>query len=283
MGFEPKREEVRRMIAESDREGSGTISFDTFKAVMASKMHTRDPKEESIKAFRLFDDDETGTISLKNLRRVAKELGENMTDDELQVTLLAACTPPCRSAMPRKPRPTPARLPLYAWSSTATHRGGSLACSDGRTRPPRLIHLPAACIHSLRRSSTSATRMGVARSYWRTSAPYCSRHRRSSRGMPTPPPPAPAAHRPRSRTPPSSACFSCRQGCVHCAAAALWVTRRRTDPSSMYEVTCLGRPALISPRRYTPLRGVIACMSLLCCSRLSCVVRLSEVLAVSAV
>ena len=84
MGFEPKREEVRRMIAESDREGSGTISFATFQSVMAGKMHARDPKEESIKAFRLFDDDETGTISLKNLRRVAKELGENMTDDELQ-------------------------------------------------------------------------------------------------------------------------------------------------------------------------------------------------------
>uniref|UniRef100_A0A7S2IJ89 EF-hand domain-containing protein n=1 Tax=Haptolina brevifila TaxID=156173 RepID=A0A7S2IJ89_9EUKA len=84
MGFEPKREEVRRMIAESDRDGSGTISFDTFQKVMADKMHARDPKEESIKAFRLFDDDETGTISLKNLRRVAKELGENMSDDELQ-------------------------------------------------------------------------------------------------------------------------------------------------------------------------------------------------------
>ena len=61
MGFEPKREEVRRMIAESDREGSGTISFETFQAVMSSKMHNRDPKEEAIKAFRLFDDDETGT------------------------------------------------------------------------------------------------------------------------------------------------------------------------------------------------------------------------------
>ena len=84
MGFEPKRDEVRRMIAESDRDGSGTISFDTFQSVMANKMHARDPKEEAIKAFRLFDDDETGTISLKNLRRVAKELGENMTDDELQ-------------------------------------------------------------------------------------------------------------------------------------------------------------------------------------------------------
>ena len=84
MGFEPKRDEVRRMIAESDRDGSGTISFDTFQSVMANKMHARDPKEEAIKAFRLFDDDETGTISLKNLRRVAKELGENMTDDEIQ-------------------------------------------------------------------------------------------------------------------------------------------------------------------------------------------------------
>lgn len=51
---------------------------------MATKMSYRDPRDESLKSFRLFDDDETGTISLKNLRRVAKELGENMTDDELQ-------------------------------------------------------------------------------------------------------------------------------------------------------------------------------------------------------
>ena len=84
MGFEPKRDEVRAMIAQSDRDGSGTISFDTFQTVMAPKMVHRNPKEEAVKAFRLFDDDETGTISLKNLRRVAKELGENMTDDELQ-------------------------------------------------------------------------------------------------------------------------------------------------------------------------------------------------------
>ena len=47
-------------------------------------MMERDPIEEMRKAFKLFLDGENDKIGLKELRRVAKELGENMTDDELQ-------------------------------------------------------------------------------------------------------------------------------------------------------------------------------------------------------
>ena len=73
------------MIADVDKDGSGTIDFEEFLSMMTTKMGERDSKEEMLKAFRLFDDDETGKISFKNLKRVAKELGENMTDEELQV------------------------------------------------------------------------------------------------------------------------------------------------------------------------------------------------------
>lgn len=72
------------MIADIDKDGSGTIDFDEFIIMMTSKMGERDSKEEMTKAFRLFDDDDTGKISFKNLKRVSKELGETMTDEELQ-------------------------------------------------------------------------------------------------------------------------------------------------------------------------------------------------------
>ena len=84
LGFEPKKEEIKKMISDIDKDGSGTIDFTEFLEMMTSKMSEKDSREEILKAFRLFDDDETGKISFRNLKRVAKELGENMTDEELQ-------------------------------------------------------------------------------------------------------------------------------------------------------------------------------------------------------
>merc|ERR1719240_1901814 len=64
------------MISDVDDDGSGTIEYEEFLKMMTHKILNRDPKDEILKAFRLFDDDETGKISFKYLKRVAKELQE---------------------------------------------------------------------------------------------------------------------------------------------------------------------------------------------------------------
>jgi centrin-1 len=84
LGFEPSKEEIRKLISQIDKDKDGNVDFSEFLAMMTMKMGERDSKEEMVKAFRLFDDDESGKISFRNLKRVAMELGESITDEELQ-------------------------------------------------------------------------------------------------------------------------------------------------------------------------------------------------------
>ena len=84
LGFEPKKEELKRIISSVDKDGSGTLDFAAFLEVMTSKMSERDSREEILKAFRLFDSNGTGRITFRELKRVAIELGEQLTDEEIQ-------------------------------------------------------------------------------------------------------------------------------------------------------------------------------------------------------
>eukprot|EP01022_Parablepharisma_sp_SALTPOND_P036389 TRINITY_DN98_c0_g1_i2.p9 TRINITY_DN98_c0_g1~~TRINITY_DN98_c0_g1_i2.p9 ORF type:complete len:193 (-),score=39.51 TRINITY_DN98_c0_g1_i2:2918-3496(-) len=99
LGFEPSKEEVRKMMAEADREGKGTIDYQDFLEMMQIKMvpnfynrkqAERDPVEEMRKAFRLFDTEGRKQIGFKEIKRVAKELGESMTDEELNEMIAEA-------------------------------------------------------------------------------------------------------------------------------------------------------------------------------------------------
>merc|ERR1712007_419176 len=84
LGFEPKQEEFDKMVRDVDGDGSGSVDYPEFLDMMAHEILNRDPVEEINKAFKLFDDDNTGRVTFKNLKRVAKELGERLTDEELQ-------------------------------------------------------------------------------------------------------------------------------------------------------------------------------------------------------
>ena len=69
------------MIADVDTNGSGVIDYNEFLDMMTQKMAERDPREEMLKAFRRWRDRQNLVC---NFKRVAKELGENMTDDEIK-------------------------------------------------------------------------------------------------------------------------------------------------------------------------------------------------------
>lgn len=84
LGFEPTKDDIRNMMEGIDKDKSGRISFNDFLILMRLKMAEKDTKQELMKAFSFFDDDQTGNISFNNLKRVAQELGENLTDEELQ-------------------------------------------------------------------------------------------------------------------------------------------------------------------------------------------------------
>lgn len=91
LGFDMPKEAVLRIINEHSKNGStngrGLIGYEDFVRVMTRHILERDPLDEIRHAFALFDDDGTGKISLRNLRRVAKELGENLDEEELQAMI----------------------------------------------------------------------------------------------------------------------------------------------------------------------------------------------------
>merc|ERR1712072_478808 len=81
LGQNPTEAELADMINEVDADGSGTIDFPEFLNLMAEKI-----KE----AFKGFDKDGNGFISAAELRHVMTNLGEKLTDEEVDEMLREA-------------------------------------------------------------------------------------------------------------------------------------------------------------------------------------------------
>ncbi|KAJ0959839.1 hypothetical protein J5N97_000462 [Dioscorea zingiberensis] len=79
-----QREELQDMINEVDADQNGTIDFPEFLNLMANKMKETDAEEELKEAFKVFDKDQNGYISANELRHVMINLGEKLTDEEVE-------------------------------------------------------------------------------------------------------------------------------------------------------------------------------------------------------
>ena len=83
LGQNPTEAELQDMIAEVDADGNGTVDFPEFLSLMARRMKDSDSEEELKEAFRVFDKDQNGFISAAELRHVMANLGERLTDAEV--------------------------------------------------------------------------------------------------------------------------------------------------------------------------------------------------------
>ncbi|XP_060087734.1 calmodulin-A-like [Heteronotia binoei] len=102
LGQNSTEAELQDMINEVDADGNGTIDFPEFLTMMARKMKDTDSEEEICEAFWVFDKrlcsppwclcrlemaaggkDGNGYISTAELRHVMTNLGEKLTDEEV--------------------------------------------------------------------------------------------------------------------------------------------------------------------------------------------------------
>ena len=86
LGYTNNNAVINDMIADLDKDSTGDIDFDEFLNIFTLQIGAgsgEESREDIAKIFHLFDVEKTGYISLNQLKRVARELGETMSDAEL--------------------------------------------------------------------------------------------------------------------------------------------------------------------------------------------------------
>ena len=87
LGYSFSEGDLQDMINEVDPEGNGTIDFPTFLSLVPRKMPETIIKEELIEAFKAFNSDGNGLISVADLRHVLAHImtnvGEKLTNKDI--------------------------------------------------------------------------------------------------------------------------------------------------------------------------------------------------------
>ena len=84
----PTQSELEELIAEVDRQNGGEkLGFKDFLAFMTERIANSDPAEEIAEAFKVFDTTNAGKISGDDLGTVMENLGESLTQQEVEAMI----------------------------------------------------------------------------------------------------------------------------------------------------------------------------------------------------
>ena len=84
LGQDPSDIQLQDMINEVDIDGSGTIEFAEFLALITRKTEESEAEDELREIFRVFDEDGDGYISAVELKHVMRNLGEKLRDEDVK-------------------------------------------------------------------------------------------------------------------------------------------------------------------------------------------------------
>lgn len=88
LGQNPTEAELTDLIAEVDQDGNGEIDFNEFLLMMAKRSKDAETMEQALEAFRVFDKNNKGVISLNDLKNILQNLGEKLTPAEVDALLV---------------------------------------------------------------------------------------------------------------------------------------------------------------------------------------------------
>mmetsp|Transcript_47954 Transcript_47954/g.116442 ORF Transcript_47954/g.116442 Transcript_47954/m.116442 type:complete len:177 (-) Transcript_47954:287-817(-) len=84
LGFEPRKDEVKKLMSDNDKENTGTITKQQFVEIFRAKWGETDSQDLLHLAFQLYDTEDTGMLTLDDLITVTETIGEAATREELQ-------------------------------------------------------------------------------------------------------------------------------------------------------------------------------------------------------
>merc|ERR1712066_879296 len=83
LGYDTKGGEAAEHVKNLDKDGSGALEFNEFYELLTARFSENTTKDELQRVFSLFDTDKTGEVSLANMRAIADQVGDQVSDDEL--------------------------------------------------------------------------------------------------------------------------------------------------------------------------------------------------------